>query len=124
MTERLDPAGDAGAEMKNRLRADLRAAMKGGRASEAALIRVLLAAIDNAEAPPLDGSRKAADQHRFRDGSAEIERLHLSEAAVRAILAAEVLERETAAAEMMRLNKADRAEALRAEALLARRYIE
>lgn len=124
MTERLDPAGDAGAEMKNRLRADLREAMKGGRASEAALIRVLLAAIDNAEAPPLDGSRKAADQHRFRDGSAEVERLSLSEAAVRAILAAEVLERETAADEMMRLNKADRAEALRAEALLARRYIE
>jgi len=59
-----------------------------------------------------------------RDGSAEIERPSLSEAAVRAILAAEVLERETAAAEMTRLNRADRAEALRAEALLARRYIE
>lgn len=124
MTERLDPAGDAGAKMKSRQRTDLREAMKGRRASEAAPVRVLLAAIDNAEAPPLDGSRKAADQHRFRDGSAEVERLSLSEAAVRAILAAEVLERETVAAQVMRLNRADRAEALSAEALLARRYIE
>jgi len=42
---------DAGGEMKVRLRADLRAAMKDRRAVEAKVIRALIAALDNAEAP-------------------------------------------------------------------------
>lgn len=53
---------DAAPAMKTRLRADLRAAMKAGRASEARLIRALVAAIDNAEAPPLpDGQLATAN---------------------------------------------------------------
>ncbi len=36
----------------------------------------------------------------------------------------EIHERERAAADMERLNEGDRAEALRAEALLAKRYLE
>ena len=76
------------------------------------------------QGPPLDPERKATDQHRFRDGSAEIERLNLSAAAVRAIMMAEILEREEAAAEMIRLASPDRADALRADAMLARRYID
>lgn len=124
MAKDVNRPADAGREMKSRLRADLREAMKDGRASEAALIRALLAAIDNAEAPPLQDDRKATDQHRFHDGSAEIARLNLSADAVRAILAAEAQEREAAATEMMRLNRPDRAEALQAEVLLVRRYID
>ncbi len=114
---------DAGHEMKARMRADLRAAMKEGRTSETRLLRALMAALDNAEAPPLRADRRAADQHRFREGSAEIERLHLSPAQVRAVLLAEIEERERAAAQMIRLAKPDRADALHAEALLARRYV-
>lgn len=112
-----------GREMKARLRADLLSAMKAGRTAETKLLRALVAAIDNAEAPPLPSDRKAADQHRFSDGSAEIERLDLSAEAIHAILTAEMNERENAAAEMDRLNRPDHADALRTEALLVRRYI-
>lgn len=119
-----DMSHDAGHEMKTRLRSDLRAAMKERRADDARPIRSLVAAIDNAEAPPLPVGRKAADQHRFPDGSAEAERLLLSLAQVRTVLMAQIEERESAADEMNRLGKPDRAAALRAEALLARRYLE
>lgn len=115
---------DAGQEMKARMRADLIAAMKAGRTGEARLIRALVAAIDNAEAPPLPAGHRAADQRQFRDGSAEIERLSLCSAQVRAVLAAEIEEREHAADEMRRLQKPDRADALDAEAQFARRYVE
>lgn len=115
---------NAGHEMKARLRADLRDAMKASRPSDARLIRALVAAIDNAEAPPLPQDQKASNQHRFGDGSAEIERLGLDAARVRAIIEAEIREREDAAAEVIRLGRPERAEALRAEASLARRYID
>ena len=116
--------GDAAHAMKTRLRADLRAAMKEGRTSEAKLIRALVAAIDNAEAPPLRAGERATDQHRFHDGSAEVERLSLTPAQVRAVLVVEMQERERAAAEMSRVNRPDRADALHAETLLVKRYIE
>lgn len=115
---------DAGREMKARMRADLREAMKDGRAGEARLIRALVAAIDNAEAPPFEAGRKAADQHQFLTGSAEVERLHLNPSQVHAVLLVEIDERERAAAEMDRLGRPDRGDALRADALLARRYVE
>ncbi|MEX0957374.1 MAG: hypothetical protein WDZ83_19435 [Rhizobiaceae bacterium] len=121
--DKTEPSDDAGSEMKALMRADLVSAMKAGRTAETKLLRALVAAIDNAEAPPLDPDRKAADQHQFRDGSAEIRRLGLDGAAVRAILEAEMHDRESAAAEMDRLNRQDRAAALRAEALLVRRYL-
>ena len=115
---------DAGHDMKARLRVDLRTAMKEGRTNEAKLIRGLVAAIDNAEAPPLGANQRVTDQHRFHDGSAEVERLSLNPAQVRAVLVAEMQEREGAVAELNRVNKLDRAEALQAETLLVRRYIE
>lgn len=115
---------DAAHEMKTRMRADLRTAMKQGRTNEARLIRALVAAIDNAEAPPLQAGQGAADHHRFHDGSAEIERLSLGQAQVHALLMAEIQERERAATEMDRLERPDHAEALRTEALITRRYVE
>ncbi|KNY14282.1 hypothetical protein AKG11_24050 [Shinella sp. SUS2] len=119
----VDKASDAAGEMKARMRGDLRAAIKEGRPDEAKLIRTLVAAIDNAEAPPLQPGHRAADHHSFCDGSAEVERLSLSAAQVRAILLADIAERERAAAEMDRHQRPDRADALRAEARLAKRYI-
>lgn len=116
--------GDAAHAMKTRLRADLRAALKDGRTSEVKLIRSLVAAIDNAEAPPLRAGQRATDQHRFHDGSAEVERLSLTPAQVRAVLLVEMQERERAAAEMRRVGRHDRADALRAETLLVRNYVE
>lgn len=115
---------DAGRDVKARLRADLRTAMKDRRTFEAEVIRALVAAIDNAEAPPTHAGQAAPVHHHFRSGSAEIERLLLSRFEVRNVLLAEIHERERAAAELEHLGKADRAAALRAEALLAKRYLE
>jgi uncharacterized protein len=114
---------DASKDMKERLRADLRAAMKNGRTIEAKVLRALVAALDNAEAPPADAARTAPVHHRFHEGSAEVERLLLSSSDVRDVLLAEIEDRERAADKMDRLKQTDRAEALRAEALLARRYL-
>lgn len=114
---------DAGHEMKARMRADLRAAMKDGRGDDARLIRSLIAALDNAEAPPARSGNSAAEQHRFLSGSADVERLSLDAERVRAILLAEIEEREQAAAEMDRLDRPDRADAIRAEARLAASYL-
>ena len=119
-----DMSDDAGRDMKARLRADLRTAMKDKRAIEAKVIRALIAAIDNAEAPPAREGQTALVHHHFRSGSAEIERLLLSVADVRGVIAADIHERERAAAEMERLGLMDRAEILRVEAVIAKRYID
>ncbi|MGB9067810.1 MAG: hypothetical protein WCC21_04515 [Candidatus Acidiferrales bacterium] len=118
-----DTSDDAGRDMKTRLRADLRTAMKNRRTIEAKVIRALIAAIDNAEAPAQEGQTALA-HHDFRSGSAEIERLLLSGAHVHGVIVADIQERERAAAEMERLGMMDRAEALRAEAVIAKRYID
>lgn len=115
---------DAGRDVKARLRADLRTAMKDRRTFETKVIRALLAAIDNAEAPPVHARQAMSVHHRFRSGSAEVERLLLSRSDVRHVLWVEIHERERAAAELEHLGRMDHAEVLRAEALLAKRYLE
>ena len=122
VTEDTGMSEDAGRDMKLRLRADLRTAMKDRCAFEAKVIRGLVAAIDNAEAPPSHAGQTAQLRHEFRNGSAEVERLLLSRSQVQDVLSVEIRERERAAAELERLGKMDRAETLRAEVLLARRY--
>jgi hypothetical protein len=62
------------------------------------------------------------EQHDFKAWSAEVARLLLNGARVNEILQAEIAEREHAAVEMERLQMPDRAEALRAEILIIRRY--
>ena len=114
---------DAGSNMKARLRADLRRVMKERRTTEAKVIRALVAAIDNAEAPPVRAQRSEPLQHRFHGRSAEVERLLLSRSDVRNVLLREMHERERAAEELEHLKMLDQASALRAEALLAKRYI-
>lgn len=97
--------------------------MKQGRRDEARLIRSLIAAIDNAEAPPVGTTGIAAHHHRFPPESAEVERLSLNAEQVQAILSAEIQEREQAAAEMDRIGRPDRAAVIRAEAMLTWGYI-
>jgi hypothetical protein len=70
-----DMLDDAGRDMKARLRADLRNAMKDRRTIEAKVIRALIAAIDNAEAPPVHEGQTALARHHFHGGSAKIKRL-------------------------------------------------
>ncbi len=117
--------GDTPAEaLKQRLRGDLKAALTKRDAATAATLRTVIAAIDNAEAPPLaERSISAETAAAAAPRSAEIERLLLSRADLAHILEAEIAERESAAIEMEKLGRSDRAAALRDEALLARRYL-
>jgi uncharacterized protein len=117
-------SNDPAAHMRSRLRSDLLTAMRSQQKLEVALIRQLVAAIDNAEAPPGDTGPTASVRHEFGSGSAEVERLALSRADVHALLVKEIEKRERAAAEFERLGQAERADALRAEAVVAKRYVD
>ncbi|MFN3623448.1 MAG: hypothetical protein ACK4TP_05230 [Hyphomicrobium sp.] len=115
---------DGGTQMKARLRVDLTAAIKLGRKRDAALIRELIAAIDNAEAAPDPGERASLVRHDFHSGSAEVERLFLSKHQVRSVLLREIEKRERAAAEFGRLGEAERADSVHQEVLAAKRYVD
>lgn len=114
---------DAAREMKERLRTDLREAMKQGNAAELKVVRALVAALDNAEAPPLRPG-PASIEHEIAGGSTEIERLLLSRNDVRRVLLAEIEEREHAAAKLEHAGKKELAAAVRSEVLVVRRYVE
>ncbi len=118
------PEEDSATQMKSRLRAELGVAMKAGRRREAALIRELIAAIDNAEATPVRTEQTSVVRHDFLSGSAEVRRLVLSKHQVRDLLLGEIEQREQAAAEFDRLGDAGRAHALRVAISLAQRYVE
>lgn len=122
-TANFAPSEDPGKEMKERLRSDLRSALKDRRTDEAKVLRTLVSAIDNAEAPPLSAEQAVSAPHQFQSGSAEVERLRLSRSRLRQLLLAEIREREQAAAKFERLDQTDRAQALRAEVSVARRYL-
>ena len=109
--------------MKARLRADLRAAMKDRNPLDARVLRSLVAAIDNAEAPAVSQEQTAAVHHQFEHRSAEVERLWLTWPQVHEVLLQEMQERERAAAEFDRLDKPDHAAILREEAGVIKRYL-
>ncbi|PKR87917.1 hypothetical protein CXZ10_17480 [Pleomorphomonas diazotrophica] len=109
--------------IKAELRRDLVAAMKRGAKAEMALLRQLVAALDNAEAVPLAETRPAAVHHLFGAGTAEAERRHLTLDDIEALLRWEIDARLEAAAEFARLGVDTRAEALTAEVELIRRYV-
>jgi uncharacterized protein len=115
---------DAATPMKSRLRADLVSAMRAGHKLEVALIRELVAAIDNAEAPSGHAGPAGAVRHEFGRGSAEVERLILNGAEIRALLVKEIENRERAATEFEYVGQMERAKALRTAALVAKRYVE
>ncbi len=84
-------------------------------------MRGLIAAIDNAEAVPVERTAPLIPL-RFGDG-AEVARRELSQAEVRALLAQEAVARTAAAGEMARRGRVDRAQTLHAEAALVSRYL-
>jgi uncharacterized protein len=114
--------------IRTALRADLTAALKTRDRIAAAALRSALAAIDNAEAVPVDGAPVAGEGAVagavIGVGAAEVARRGLTEVDVRAILAGEVQERRTAAAEYERLGRAERATQLRAEADVLGRHLQ
>lgn len=109
---------DAATAMKARLRADLSAALKGRRHDELSVLRTLLAALDNAEAPEVPSRLGMMER-----GPSEIERARLSHDDVARVLEAEANARETAARQLEEAGQTARAAALLAEAALARRYL-
>jgi uncharacterized protein YqeY len=113
---------NASEKMKLRLRADLKRAMKERRGDELRVLRSLLAALDNAEAPAVATTAMAMEQMGGL-GSTEIQRLALDEDQVRATFAAQEAERNAAAAEFDRIGRDDHAAASRAEAAVIRRYL-
>lgn len=107
-----DPAED----MRSRLQADLRAALKARAAPDVAVLRVLIAAIDNAGAVLLEPGVGA--------GQTEVERRRLSQADVRALLRREQAALEGAADELVRVGRPAEAERSRREAAIAGRYLD
>lgn len=97
--------------------------MKARAASEVSLLRVLIAAIDNAQSVPIGDSHQRYVERPFGDGSAEVPRLELSEADLAVLLKREAAARDAAATEFERLAQAERAQVMRDEAGWVRRYL-
>ncbi|MFI5609612.1 GatB/YqeY domain-containing protein [Amycolatopsis sp. NPDC051903] len=116
--------------MRASLRAGLTTALKNRDRVATTALRSALAAIDNAEAVPVDQplSTAAGDEHvvgaALGVGAAETARRELTDTDVRAIVAHEVRERTTAADKYERLGRTDAAERLRAEAVVLKQHLE
>lgn len=104
------------AALKERLRADLKAALQARASDNVRVLRTLIAALDNAEAVPTEGYRPRAL------AGGEVARRELDGPAVEALLAEEVESRVAAAADYGRHGRDDEAARLRAEAAIVARY--
>ncbi len=119
-------------DVETRLRAALREALKTRDVVAAFAIRSALGAIGNAEAVPADAGpgttvrtesayvAKAATGA----GATEVTRRPLSPAGIRAIVGAEISEREATASQYEQAGQADRADRLRREARILRDVLE
>lgn len=106
--------------LKQRLRADLKAAVQARAADDVRLLRALIAALDNAEAVPTEHSGYVA--RSFGDPSGEVARRALDGDEVEALLAVETESRLAAAADYARHGREADAARLREEAALIGRY--
>ncbi|MFJ8039702.1 hypothetical protein ACIRBX_04190 [Kitasatospora sp. NPDC096147] len=111
--------------LRERLRTDLTAALKGRDRATASVLRATLGAIENAESAgvPAGTGPLAVELVPLGLGTAEAERRVLTEADVADVVRAELAEREDAAAEYERLERAEQAAVLRTEAALLARYL-
>ncbi|GAA5164920.1 hypothetical protein GCM10023321_54220 [Pseudonocardia eucalypti] len=116
--------------MLTELRQGLTVALKSRDRVAAAALRSALAAIENAQAVPVDtdGPTKPVGNEHVAGavaglGAAEAERRRLTDEDLRAILAREVGERHAAAEEYEGLRRRDAADRLRAEADVLVRYL-
>ena len=114
---------DAAGALRALLRADLKAAMLGKDRAGAALVRTLIAAIDNAEAVAQPDGAKPADSASFASGGAEAPRKVLTAADLAAILQNESDARLSAAAQIRSGGNDTEAERLEAEAATTKRYL-
>jgi uncharacterized protein YqeY len=110
--------------LKERLRGDLKAAMQARASDEVRVLRVLIAALDNAEAVSVERAQNNALPRVFGDPAGEVSRRELDGAAVDALLASEAGARLEAAADYERHDRPEDAVRLRGEAALIARYRE
>jgi uncharacterized protein YqeY len=108
--------------LKSRIRADLKAAMRARQDEETGLLRMLLAAIDDAEAVPVPEGCGYVSR-AFGDETGEVPRRVVTAELLHAILLRERAARHDAAKEMDRVGRPDRAEALRFHAEIVARYL-
>jgi uncharacterized protein len=106
---------DAAEIMRQKLQTDLRAAMKARAVGDVAVLRQLIAAIDNAGAVPLPPSSQPIHS--------EVERRHLGFEDIQALLRREYDLRREAADELGRLGRIAEAETAKSEMAVVRRYL-
>jgi uncharacterized protein len=109
--------------LKAQLSADLRAAMLARDKRLVAVLRVVFAALDNAEAQAIEDRTRNLYRIDFASGAAEVARRAIEDDEVEAILAEEISARRAAARDMDSLGRADRAAELNAEADIVARYL-
>ncbi len=113
--------------LRLRMRQALPEAMRARDKVAVSALRTALAALDNAEAVPVDGAvthGPALEQSPVGVGATEAPRRELTEPDVAEIVRAEVLERLEAAAQLPDPAQADRATRLRAEAAVLLRFLD
>lgn len=106
--------------LPERMQADLKTAMRARDQATVRALRSALAAFANAEAPPLEGTGPAESHGAL----VEHDRLVLTGDDHRRILAAEVAERESAAAEYDAVGQPAAAAAVRAELAALSTYLD
>ena len=105
-------------ELRQQLRVDLREALKAREKEAVTALRILLAAIDNAEAVPTDPSFVP-----ITGRTNDVPRKLLTEADVQQILQAEAIKQREALAECERLGQDEAAKQIRTELVVMSRYL-
>jgi len=108
------------AAFKDRLRADLKAALQARDSAKVGVLRTLIAALDNAQAVQVE--QTGYQSRRFGDPSGEVARRELDGDAIDGVLAAEAASRLSAAADYEKHGRMENAARLRDEAALVASY--
>jgi uncharacterized protein YqeY len=116
-------SGPVATQLRARLSADLRTAMRARDHAATAAIRSLAGALDNAEAVDAP-ERSSIDPPLVGHGAGEAPRRVLDAATVRSLLDREIIDRDDAVREYRQLGQDDAAERLDAEAAVLRRYVD
>lgn len=114
---------DPAEALRGRLRADLKQAMRARLAEEAAVLRLLIAAVDNAQAVEAPDLGRGYVVLEFGDKAGEVPRRVLSDADVAGLIGREYELRLKAAGEFEALRRSEDAERLRREAAVVARYL-
>ncbi|MFV0524966.1 MAG: hypothetical protein ACK5RL_10730 [Acidimicrobiales bacterium] len=109
-----DPATGPG-DLRSRLRVQLRAAIRARHRVAADSIRVALAAIENAEAQPIE-TGSPAGRHPAGPAAADVPRREIGEAGARVVVMAEIEELRQAAAGFDRLGQHEAARRVASQA--------